>query len=114
MEDGGGGSLILSLFSLMLSIVSIVAMWRVFEKAGQPGWASIIPIYNIYVMCEIAGKPGWWLILFFVPIVGIVVAALVSISIAEGFNKGVGFGIGLLLLPFIFYSILAFTDAEYA
>lgn len=97
---------------LLIAVVIIVSLWRVFEKAGQPGWAAIVPIYNGYVLCEIAGKPGWWVVLFFVPIANIVVAILVGLGIAEEFGRGVGFAIGLILLPFIFYPILAFTDNE--
>ena len=73
----------------------------------------LIPIYNLIVLVKIAGKPIWWFILFFIPIANIVVAILVPIALAEKFGKGVGFGIGLILLGFIFYPILAFGDAQY-
>lgn len=86
---------------------------EVFTKAGQPGWAAIIPIYNFWILLKIAGKPGWWIVLLFVPLVNFVVIFMISIAIARNFGKGVGFGIGLVFLSFIFYPILAFTDATY-
>ena len=91
----------------------IVAMWKVFAKAGQPGWAILIPIFNIYIMCKIAGRPGWWVILFFIPFVNFIITIILCIDIAKAFGKGAGFGIGLLLLPFIFYPVLGFGSATY-
>lgn len=101
------------LIMLAIGVFMIVCGWIVFSKAGQPGWASIIPFYNVYVMCKIAGKPGWWLLLLFIPCVGIVFGIMVVLGIAKNFGKGAGFGIGLLLLPIIFYPILAFGSAQY-
>jgi hypothetical protein len=91
----------------------IVGMWKVYLKANKPGWAAIIPIYNIIVLLELAGRPGWWVILYFIPIVNIIVLAIVSIDVAASFGKGVGYGIGLWLLPFIFYLMLGFGSAQY-
>jgi len=91
----------------------IVAMWRVFEKAGQPGWAAIVPIYNVYILLKVAGQPGWWLILYLIPLVNIVIEIIVQVSVATKFGKGGGFAVGLIFLPFIFYPILAFGDARY-
>ncbi len=92
-------------------IFELVAMWRVFEKAGESGWAAIIPIYNTYVLLRIAGRPGWWLLLFLVPIVNLVIGVIVLIDVAKRFGRGVGFAMGLLFLGFIFWPILAFGDA---
>ncbi|RJQ47703.1 MAG: signal peptidase I [Gaiellales bacterium] len=91
----------------------VVSMWKVFEKAGQPGWGAIIPIYNVYLLLMIAGRPAWWLILMLVPVVNIVVELIVSIDIAKNFGKGTGFGLGLFFLGAIFFPILAFGDAVY-
>ena len=113
MENGGGVSIFGVLISLAFAALMIVSMWKVFTKAGQPGWACIIPFYNVFIMLKIAGKPGWWLLLFFIPFVNFVVAILVSIAIAQSFGKGGGFGVGLALLSFIFYPILAFGEAAY-
>jgi len=115
--DGGaaaGIGMVGLIVNLAVLLFFIVVMWKIFTKAGQPGWASIIPIYNTYIMLKIAGKPGWWLLLMFVPIVNFVVAILATISFAENFGKGAGFAIGLLFLSPIFMSILAFGSAEYA
>jgi hypothetical protein len=94
-------------------ILLIAAMWKVFSKAGQPGWACIIPIYNIYVLCKIAGRPGWWVLLMLIPFVNFIILIIIDIDIAKAFGKGVGFGIGLVLLPFIFFPILGFGSAQY-
>jgi hypothetical protein len=107
-----GGGMILFI-QLAIIIVMIVACWKVFTKAGQPGWAAIIPIYNLYVMLTIVGKPWWWLLLFFIPIVNLVMGILVTIELAARFGKGGGFVVGLILLPMIFLPILAFGSATY-
>jgi hypothetical protein len=112
---GGGGAIggILSLVWLALVILIIAGVWKTFEKAGQPGWGSIIPIYNIVLLLEIAGKPIWWIILLLVPGVNVVIAIIISIEVAKNFGKGTGFGLGLAFLGFIFYPILGFGDAKY-
>jgi hypothetical protein len=91
----------------------IVALWKVFEKAGQPGWTAIIPIYNWYILLKVAGKPGWWLILMFIPIANLVIAFIACMGVAENFGKGAGFATGLFFLCFIFFPILAFGEAQY-
>ena len=98
---------------LALIVVAIVAQWKVFEKAGEPGWACIVPIYNIIVMLNIAKKPTWWIILLLVPFVNIIMILIIYISLAKQFGKGVGFGVGLAFLGFIFFPILGFGDAVY-
>jgi hypothetical protein len=98
---------------LVVILLIIISMWKIFVKAGKPGWAAIVPIYNIIVMLEIAGKPLWWFILLLIPFVNIIVLIMVLIAFAANFGKGVGFAIGLLILPFIFYPVLAFGDARY-
>ena len=101
------------LIALAIVVLMIVAMWKVFAKAGQPGWAIFIPIYNLIVMMRIVGKPWWWLFLFFIPIVNFIVAILIGIRMAKVFGKGTGFGLGITFLGFIFYPILGFGSAEY-
>lgn len=115
MENSGGGivGILMMLIWLAVVIGIIAGVWKVFTKAGKPGWACLIPIYNIVVMLQIVGRPLWWLILLIIPIVGIVVAFIVSIDMAKSFGKGTGFGIGLALLGFIFYPMLGFGDAKY-
>lgn len=111
-QAGAGAGLFLFI-QLALIVFMVVTMWKIFTKAGKPGWASIIPIYNIFVLLDIAGKPGWWFILFLIPIVNIVVGILVLAGLAANFGKGGGFVVGLILLPIIFYPILAFGSAQY-
>lgn len=98
---------------LAIVLLMIAGMWKVFVKAGKPGWAAIIPIYNIVVLCEIAGKPAWWVVLFFIPFVNFIVAIILSIAVAKKFGKGTGYGLGLALLSPIFYPMLGFGDARY-
>ena len=88
-------------------------MWVVYEKADKPGWASWIPIYNTLVMLDIAGKPRWWFWLFLIPLVNIVFAFKMLFALAHRYGKSTGFGVGLALLGFVFWPILAFGDAEY-
>src|SRR5262245_19891869 len=98
---------------LLIAVVLIAAMWKVFTKAGQPGWASIIPIYNIYIWCKIVGRPAWWIILLFIPFVNFIIGIILCIDLAKSFGKGAGFCIGLALLGFIFFPILGFGSAQY-
>src|SRR5476649_2934843 len=98
---------------LALFVLQIVSLWKVYQKAGQPGWATIVPIYNAYILLKIAGRPGWWLLLYFIPLVNFIIAVIVTIDLAKAFGQGVGFGLGLIFLPFIFYPILGLGDPTY-
>ncbi|MEK6248787.1 MAG: DUF5684 domain-containing protein [Planctomycetales bacterium] len=100
-------------FFFAILIFVIAGMWKTFSKAGHPGIACIVPIWNIIVLCQIAGKPIWWFLLLFIPIVGLIVGIILAIAVAENFGKGVGFGLGLAILGFIFYPILGFGSAQY-
>jgi len=108
------GMTIYVIFVLAIAVLEIAAVWMIFSKAGRPGWGAIIPFYNIYLMCKVSGRPGWWLILFFIPLVNIVVALIVMIDLAKAFGKGTGFGVGMFFLNFIFYPILGFGSATYS
>jgi hypothetical protein len=99
--------------SLAFAIVWIVAFWQVYAKAGQPGWAAIIPIYNVYIWCKLVGRPGWWVLLTLIPLVNFVIWIILSFDLAKSFGKGAGFGIGVWLLPIIFVLVLAFGSAKY-
>jgi hypothetical protein len=111
MENGQGTLGVIIYFALV--VLMIVSFWRVFVKANEPGWASIIPVYNLIVLLRIVDKPWWWFFLLLIPLVNIVIAIIVMVALAKSFDKGGMFAVGLLLLPFIFYPILAFGDAEY-
>lgn len=101
------------LIQLAILAFFVVVGWKIFVKAGEPGWAAIVPIYNIIVFLKIIGKPVWWIVLFLIPIVNFVIAIIASIELAKCFGKSTGFGIGLAFLGFIFAPILAFGDATY-
>ena len=101
------------IFWLAFMILMIAACWKIFTKAGHPGWASIIPIYNWYILCKIVGRPGWWVILLLIPLVNFIIGIILCIDLAKSFGKGVGFGIGLILLSVIFFPILGFGSAQY-
>lgn len=121
LQNDDGSGLLAGLFSgvglicwLIVVIIVIAGFWKVYAKAGQPGWAAIIPIYNIWVLLKIIGRPGWWLILYFIPFINIIVYFINAIDLAKSFGKGAGYGIILLgFLSGIGHLILGFGDAEY-
>ena len=96
------------ILSMALGILKIVSLWKIFKKAGKPGWASIVPIYNIYIMCEIAEKEWWYILLLCVPFVNIYVMIVLYNGMAKKFGKGGGFVVGMILLPVVFFPMLAF------
>ena len=94
-------------------IIPIVAYWKIYLKASQPGWASIIPVYNVVTLLIIIKKPWWWVFLLFVPIVNIVFSVMMMHALSKSFGEDIGFTIGLILLPFVFLPILAFGNFQY-
>ena len=110
---GGIAGAISGLITLAIVVLVLAGMWKVFTKAGEPGWAVIVPIYNLIVLLKIAGKPVWWIILLIIPFVNFIILILVALGVAKAFGKGAGFGIGLAFLGPIFYPILGFGDAKY-
>ena len=115
VEGAAFGGMFGGLFGLAFAVLVIAGMWKVFTKAGKPGWAAIIPLYNIYVIFKIVGRPGWWLILMFIPFVNIVIWIITSMDLAKSFGKS-GFVYGFILL-FLFsaigYLMLGFGSAQY-
>lgn len=101
------------IFCIAIAVLMIVAWWKIFTKAGRPGWASIVPFYNLYVEFEIAGMNGWLFLLLLVPIANIVILIMLYIKLAQVFGKDAGFTIGLIFLNMIFLLILAFGSAQY-
>lgn len=117
-DDGGAAAAGFGLMGFVcLIVVYVLFMWlcyfKVFEKAGIPGWHAFVPILNIIDLLKIAGRPIWWIVLFLIPIVSLVIMVLVCLDIARKFGKGAGFGIGLALLGIIFFPILGFGSATY-
>jgi Family of unknown function (DUF5684) len=104
-----------------VAVIVFAALWKIFVKAGQPGWAAIIPIYNLYILLRVIGRPAWWLLLFvigvIIPFVGwillIVIGIIIAIDLARSFAKSSGFAVGLFLLNFIFIPILGFGESQY-
>jgi hypothetical protein len=98
---------------LAVIVLMVAAMWKIFTKAGEPGWACLVPIYSTCVLLKIAGKPMWWFLLMLIPLVNIIIIIITLVGLSNKFGKGGGFAVGLFLLPVIFYPILGFGDAEY-
>ena len=108
-----GAYLGLGLFILAFVVFFYVVYWRIFEKAGRPGWESLIPIYKYFVMMKIIGKPWWWVLLMCIPLVNLVFAIMAVNMLSKSFGKDEGYTVGLLLLGIVFYPLLAFGDAKY-
>lgn len=105
------GLMIIIVLAILVAIIA--GYWRMFEKAGKPGWAILIPIYNVVVLLSVAGKPWWWILLLLIPIVSFFVVIVTFLDIARAFGQGALFGIGLLLFAPIFVMIIAFSDIQY-
>ena len=103
----------MGLIWLAVVVLMIAALWKIFAKAGKPGWAAIVPIYNIIVLLEIVGRPLWWIVLMLIPFVNLVVSFIVAFDLAKVFGKGAGFALGMIFLFPIFYPILGFGSAQY-
>ena len=106
----GAGAII---FYLILIVITLAGMWKTFEKAGKPGWAAIIPIYNLIILLEIIGKPMIWILWMLIPCVNIVFGIWATNLLSKSFGKSEGFTVGLVIFPYIFWPILGFGDAKY-
>ena len=105
---------IFMIIMLALTVLVFVGFWKVFTKAGQPGWAALIPLYNAYILTKIAGRPGWWVLMLMIPFVNLAFGILLAIDIAKAFGQGAAFGVVLLfLLSGIGYLVLGFGDYRY-
>jgi hypothetical protein len=104
---------VIAIIYLAVIVISVISLWKIFTKAGEPGWAAIVPIYNLIVLIKIVGKPLWWIVLLIIPCVNFIILILLSLELAKAFGKSGGFGVGLALLSPIFLPILAFGDARY-
>lgn len=98
----------------VLVVISVISMWKLFTKAGKPGWAAIVPIYNNIVVLEIVGRPIWWIFLYFVPIANVVAQVIVTLDVARAYGRDLTFGVLMLFFPVPMYPILAFSkQTEY-
>jgi hypothetical protein len=102
------------IFGIMVTIIEIVGAWYMFEKAGEPGWAAIIPISNYLIGIKIAGKPWWFILLMLIPLVNIVIYIIILDGLAKNFGKTTAFTLGLFFFRFIFIPILGFGNAKYS
>ena len=114
-DNAGGifGGLCGGIFGIAFAILVIAAYWKIFVKAGQPGWAAIIPIYNILVLLRVVGRPWWWLLLMLVPFLNLVILIIVLYDLSKSFGHGLGFTLGLIFLNVIFFLILGFGGSQY-
>ncbi len=101
------------LFFIAIYVITVAGVWKVYTKAGKPGWAAIIPIYNVIVLLEIVGKPIWWFLLIIFPCTSFIFVIWTYNLLAKSFGKSEGFTVGLILLNPIFMLILGFGDAVY-
>jgi len=114
LSTGAGVGIGVGSFAFLVFIViEIAAVWRIFVKAGDRGWKAIIPIWNTLIVLKIVGRPWWWIFLYLIPIVWWIVYIIVYYDLAKSFGKGVGFAVGVILLPFIFVPILGFGSSQY-
>jgi uncharacterized protein DUF5684 len=110
------GSLMIVFLSALsggLAVVTLAGTWRVYEKAGKPGWACLVPVYNFIVLLEIAGERWWCILLMIVPGLNAIVYFLVVCDVARRFGKGTLFALGLIFAGFVFYPILGLGRARY-
>jgi len=107
------GWTLLGLVSLAVLVFETAAAWKLFAKAGKPGWAVLIPIYRVLLFLQIVRRPWWWLLLLLIPVVDLVIVIVLAFDLAKAFGQGVAFGFGLLLLAPVFIPILGFSDAAY-
>ena len=98
---------------LALIVLMLAAWWKIFVKAGKPGWGAIVPLYNLYCMYSISFGNGWLFLLTLVPCVNFVMLIIMYVKLAQAFGKGGGFAVGLIFLPVIFLPMLGFGDADY-
>jgi len=108
ITSGSGG-----LIGLLITVIVLIAYWRIFEKAGHAGWQAIIPIWNVIVLLKIVGRSWWWILLMLIPLVNIIVLFVVYLDLSKSFGHGLPFALGLIFLPFIFFLVLGFGGERY-
>jgi hypothetical protein len=112
--DGSSWWMIIPMFiSLVIGLFFIVCYWKIFTKAGKPGWAALIPIYSTLVQLEILGREWFWLLLMFIPGVNLVILVAMTLDLAKVFGKDTSFGCLMVLFPYVMIPVLALGDAKY-
>ncbi|MHB8645345.1 MAG: DUF5684 domain-containing protein [Thermomicrobiales bacterium] len=112
-SSSGAGSAIGIIIGIIVAVIVIAGFWRVNTKAGEPGWAAIIPIYNLIVLLRIVGRPVWWFLLLLIPGVNLIILIIVYNDLSKSFGHGVGFTLGLIFLSVIFVLILGYGSSTY-
>lgn len=112
-DVSSGTMMVVWILFLVLAVIMIASMWRIFTKAGRPGWAAIVPLYNTLQLIWTTGKPWWWILLLCIPFVNIIIMIVLYYNLAKAFGKGVGYTLLLILLPIIGFPMLAWGDATY-
>ncbi|HEU4381946.1 MAG TPA: DUF5684 domain-containing protein [Anaeromyxobacteraceae bacterium] len=106
--DYQGPSTAQSVVWFAVVILVWASFWKICVKAGRQGWEGIIPIYNLVVLLQIVKRPIWWIVLLLIPLVNVVIAIVLLNDLAKSFGKGVGWTLGLIFIPFVFFPILGF------
>ena len=109
----GGALAVYYIIGLAITVLMLVAMWKMFVKAGKPGWGAIVPFYNTYCLFDMSFGNGWLFLLLLVPCVNVVMEIIMMVKLAQAFGKSGGFAVGLIFLPYIFVPMLGFGDAQY-
>lgn len=115
-DQGVGNSshpMLVLVFTIILALILIASTWRIFMKAGIPGWCAVIPLYNNYKLCYLAMGHGLLFVLFFIPIVNVLFSFIMYTFLARAYGKGFLFGMGLVFFPFIAFPILGFGRSRY-
>jgi len=112
-ETGEGGSLVGALIGAVMMLAILAGYWKCFEKAGEPGWTALIPLYNFYVCLRISGLGILWFFLMFVPLINIPVMFMATLRFARAFGQGIMVALGMIFLPFIVIPMLGFGGASY-
>lgn len=102
-----------SIIGLALTVLLLVSLWKIFVKAGKPGWGAIVPFYNFYCLFDISFGNGWLFLLIFVPCVNVIMQIIAYVKLTQAFGKSGGFAVGVIFLPWIFLPILAFDGSQY-
>jgi hypothetical protein len=111
--SSGAAGTIFVVIALAITVLYIASYWAIYGKAGQPGWAAIIPIYSTFVLLRVCGRPAWWFILLLIPLVNVVIGLILVFDLAKAFGRGALFGLGLLFLSIIFYPVLGFGGSRF-
>ena len=113
MEGGGGSPVVTLIVYLILVIAWIAGLWKIFEKAGKPGWAAIVPIYNVIVLLQVVGKPVWWIILLLIPIVSLIIMIIVLLDLVKKFGQPGWHVLLALFFGFAYMPYLGFGSPQY-